>query len=117
MDKMSGATLEEIAKSVNVSVRNASSVNLSSPLLSGVGNEPAVVGAMSTLKVDEVSEIMEGEKGVFVLQVTKREDPAALDNYDVFRKKIVTELKGRTYLMYQVLEQTADVKDNRGLFY
>jgi peptidylprolyl isomerase/peptidyl-prolyl cis-trans isomerase D len=116
-DKMSGTTLEEIAKSVSVSVRSVSSVNLGSPLLSGVGNEPAVVGAMSTLNIDEVSEKIEGVKGVFVLQVTKREDPVALDNYDVFRKKIVTGLNARSYLMYQVLEETAEIKDNRGLFY
>ncbi len=116
-NKMSGSTLEEIAKSVNVSVRNASLVTLNSPLLSGVGNEPAIVGAMSTLKIDEVSEIMEGEKGVFVLRVTKREEPIALENYDVFRKKIVTDLNRRSYLIYQVLEETADVKDSRGLFY
>ena len=37
---MNGATLEEIANNTNSTVRDASSVTLASPLLSGVGNEP-----------------------------------------------------------------------------
>ncbi|GGK40853.1 MULTISPECIES: peptidylprolyl isomerase [Flavobacteriaceae] len=115
--KMSGATLEEIATNSGVTVRSASGINLSSPLISGVGNEPAVVGAMSTIKLNEVSDILNGEKGVFVFKVTKRDAPIALENYDTFRKKIVTQLQARGNQIFNVLEETADIKDNRGKFF
>ncbi len=115
--KMSGATLEEIAINSGVTVRSASGINLSSPLISGVGNEPAVVGAMSTIKLNEVSDILNGEKGVFVFKVTKRDAPIALENYDTFRKKIVTQLQARGNQIFNVLEETADIKDNRGKFF
>ncbi|REE80538.1 peptidylprolyl isomerase/peptidyl-prolyl cis-trans isomerase D [Lutibacter oceani] len=115
--KMTGATLEEIAKNSGTNVRSASSVGLSSPLISGVGNEPAVVGAMSTIKLNEVSELINGEKGVFVVKVTKRDAPVDLENYDNFRKKIVGQLQGRSNQIFQVLEETADIKDNRGKFF
>mgnify|MGYP000441936389 FL=1 len=55
---MSGATLEDVAKNSNVAVNTVSLVTMASPLLSGVGNEPAVVGAMSTLKVNTVSDFI-----------------------------------------------------------
>ncbi len=116
-ETMKGVTLEEIAESTNSTVRSASSVTLASPLLSGVGNEPNIVGAMSTLKLDEVSDKIEGEKGVFVVMVTKREASAVLENYEIFRNKIVTKLKGRNYQLYQVLQDASDIKDNRSSFY
>ena len=115
--KMTGATLAEIATNSGVSVGSASSVGLSSPLISGVGNEPAVVGAMSTIKLNEVSELMNGEKGVFVVKVTKRDAPVDLENYDNFRKKLVTQLEGRGNQIFNVLEETAEIKDNRGKFF
>ena len=117
IDKMKGATLEEIAESMSTNVRTASSVTLASPLLSGVGNEPGIVGAMSTLKIDEVSDKIEGAKGVFVLVVTKREPSIELENYETFRNKKVTTLKGRSFQLYQALQDAADVTDNRSKFY
>jgi peptidylprolyl isomerase/peptidyl-prolyl cis-trans isomerase D len=115
--KIKGTTLEEIAKNTNTAISTASSVTLASPLLSGVGNEPAVVGAMSTIKLSEVSKPIEGDKGVFIFKVDKRDTPLKLDNYDTFRNKIINNLKGRSYMLFQVLEETADIKDYRGQFY
>jgi len=116
-EKMKGATLEEIATKNNTTVFNSSSVSLESPLLSGVGNEPAIVGAMSTLKLNEVSDKIEGVKGVFVVKVTKRETVTKLDNYDTYRNKLVGKLNGRSYQLFQVLQETADVVDNRSKFF
>jgi len=116
-EKMKGATLEEIAKNNGVSTRSASSVTLASPLISGVGNEPGVVGALSTIPVDKISGLIEGVKGVFVVKVIKREDPLALENYNNFRKLKATSLKGRTFQMFDVLEEAADIKDFRSKFF
>tara|TARA_R110001583_G_scaffold52824_1_gene163645 strand:+ start:5681 stop:7843 length:2163 start_codon:yes stop_codon:yes gene_type:complete len=115
--KMTGASLDEIAKNVGTTVRNASSVSLASPLISGVGNEPGVVGAMSTIKLNEQSELINGEKGVFAVLVTKRDAPVDLENYDTFRKKIVSQLQGRGNQIFKVLEETADITDNRAKFF
>ncbi len=116
-EKMNGATLEEIAKNSDVRIRSASQVTQMSPLLSGVGNEPAIVGAMAALKLDELSEKIEGEKGVFVITVTKREKPVQLENYNTFRNTIDVKIKGKSFLLFQVLEETADIKDNRSNFF
>ena len=116
-NKMTGSTLAEIAQSSGIAVRKVSNLNLASPLISGVGNEPAVVGAMSTIKLNEVSDLVEGEKGVFAFKVIKRDAPVALENYDSFRKKIVNQLQARGGQIFNVLEETADIKDNRGKFF
>jgi peptidyl-prolyl cis-trans isomerase D len=116
-EKIKGTTLEEIAKSTNTTVGATSSVTLASPVLPGVGNEPAVVGAMSTIKLNEMSKPIDGNMGVFVVKVEKRDTPIKLDNYDTFRNKIINNLKGRSYMLFQVLEETAEIKDFRGEFY
>ncbi len=116
--KVSGTTLEEIAKNASVTVRKATDVKLASPLISGVGNEPSIVGAMSTIKIDKVSKPIEGKKGVFVIKVLKREDPVDLENYESFRSILLTKLKARTgSKMYDVLKEKADIKDSRSNFY
>ncbi len=60
---------------------------------------------------------MKGVKGVFILKVTKREDPVALDNYENYRKKLASQLKGRTYQLNEVLKEAADIVDNRAKFF
>jgi peptidylprolyl isomerase/peptidyl-prolyl cis-trans isomerase D len=56
-------------------------------------------------------------KGMFVVSVTKREAPVELDNYDTFRKTLAVRLKGRGNQIFQVLEETADIIDNRAKFF
>ncbi|MCF6181042.1 SurA N-terminal domain-containing protein [Lutibacter sp.] len=116
-EKIKGTTLAEIAKNANTTVRFASSVSLASPLISGVGNEPSVVGAMSTLALNKVSPAISGNKGVFVVQVTKRKNPIKLNNYNAFRNNMTKKLQGRSYQLYQVLQDNADITDNRGKFF
>jgi peptidylprolyl isomerase/peptidyl-prolyl cis-trans isomerase D len=115
--KMTGNTLEEVAKNSNVTVNTANSITMASPLISGVGNEPGVVGAMSTIELNKVSDLIEGDKGVFKLKVTSRTEPVELENYENFRKQIISKLAGRSYQLYQVLEDKADIVDNRAKFF
>jgi len=114
---MKGATLEEIAQNSSTTVRSASSINLASPVITGVGNEPAVVGAMSTIAINTVSDKIDGVKGVFVVKVTKRDTPVDLENYESFKNTQLIALKGRTYQLFQVLKEKADIKDFRAKFF
>lgn len=116
-EKLKGTNLEEVAKNAGVNIQAASMISLSSPLIPGVGNEPAVVGAMSTMEIEKISAPVEGDKGVFVLKVTSRTEPTELDNYDIFRNKIVNSLKNRSFQVYQMLEDKSEIKDYRAKFY
>ena len=81
---MNGATLADIATATKQTVRTASAVSMQSPVISGVGFEPKIVGAMFSGKENTVFNKVEGNKGVFAFVVTKREKPVALPNYDTF---------------------------------
>ncbi|WP_428740742.1 peptidylprolyl isomerase [Tenacibaculum sp.] len=116
-DKISGSTLEDIAKSTSQTVRVATDVNLQSPTISGVGYEPKIVGAMLNAKENEVIKNVAGDKGVFAFVVEKKELPTALPNYDTFRKRIANERKSKTFQMYEAVKKAAKIEDNMSSFY
>ena len=115
--KIKGATLEEIAKSVTVTVRNVKDVNLQSPTISGVGYEPKIVGAMLNAKENTVVKNVVGDKGVFAFQVASKKLPTALPNYDSFRKRLVNERKNKTFQMYEAIKKGSNIEDNMSSFY
>lgn len=116
-DKISGSTLDEIAKSVSQTVRTATDVNLQSPTISGVGFEPKVVGAMINAKENKVVKNVVGDKGVFAFVVEKKELPTALPNYDTYRKRIANERQNKTFQMYEAVKKASDIEDNMSSFY
>lgn len=116
-DKVSGSTLDEIAKSVSQTVRTATDVNLQSPTISGVGFEPKVVGAMINAKENEIVKNVVGDKGVFAFVVEKKELPTALPNYDTYRKRIANERQNKTFQMYEAVKKASDIEDNMSSFY
>ncbi|PCI35103.1 MAG: peptidylprolyl isomerase [Flavobacteriaceae bacterium] len=117
LKRMNGETLSEIAKENNTAVRNATAVTIVSPTLVGVGNEPAIVGAMSTLELNKVEKGLVGNKGVFAVEVTKRELPATLENYGTFRNTLVNKVQNRTGQLYNVLKEASQIEDYRGQIY
>ena len=115
--RMKGETLSEIAKENKTGVRTATAVTVASPTLVGVGNEPSVVGAMSTLAINKVVKGLIGNKGVFAVEVTKRDLPASLENYGTFRNALVDKVQNRTGQLFNVLKEASDIKDYRELMY
>ncbi|MGB0837816.1 MAG: peptidylprolyl isomerase [Flavobacteriaceae bacterium] len=116
-EQIKGATLEEIAKNANQPVRTVSTLTMAGPTLTGVGREPAVVGAMAGAPLNEVVKGIDGNNGVFVIQVTARKVPDALPNYDTFRNQIISRNENRFSQVYQALEAAAEITDNRAAYY
>ncbi|CAM1334854.1 peptidylprolyl isomerase [Tenacibaculum aestuariivivum] len=115
--KISGTTLDEISKSVGLTVKTVTDVNLQSPTISGVGNEPKVVGAMLNAKEQTVVKNVVGDKGVFSFEVTTKSLPTALPNYDSYRRRLINERKNKTFQMYEAIKNASNIKDNMSSFY
>src|SRR5690606_3546669 len=71
-EKISASTVDAVAKEQNVNVSTASAVNMKSPTLSGAGLEPKVIGTAFGLKEGGTSKLIDGNKGVFMVEVTKK---------------------------------------------
>jgi len=116
-EKMNAATLGDIADENKTTISTSSAVTLLSPVISGIGFEPKVIGAMYTAKENALYSKVEGEKGVFAFILTKRELPIKLPNYDSYRKRIVDKRQNQTERMYNAIKESANVEDNRSTLY
>ena len=116
--KITGTTIDDISKNQNRPTGNATAVNMKNPTISGAGLEPKVVGVAFSLNEGETSGLIDGNRGVFMVKVTKIEDPAKLDNYQAIANRLSTaRTSGAQTKAYNALKETADIEDNRAKFY
>lgn len=117
-EKISASTVDAVAQSQNVSVSTASAVNMKNPTLSGAGLEPKVVGTAFGLKEGETSKLIDGNKGVFMVEVTKKTAAPKLDNYQAIANRLnSSQMNTAQMKAYEALKDAADIVDNRATFY
>ena len=120
-EQLAGVTdLSQFGIDNNENVGEATQVKFANTYVSGVGLEPYIVGAAMYLPVDQLSEPLVGESGVFVLSVTNRTEPAVDENIDpTVKTRLKYSLESRSnYEAYNALLDAAKVQDNRlDIFY
>ena len=115
---ISSSNLDEIAGQNNVEVQTALSVNLNNPVISGVGNEPSVVGYAMGISKDVTSSAIIGNSGVFYIYVTDRRKASSLENYQNMINMISsTRSTSVRTKSYTALKDKADIEDFRSTFY
>ena len=117
-EKIAGKSMDAIASSQNVTVQNASAVNMKNPTLSGAGNEPLVVGNAFGLKVGQKSKLIDGNNGVYMIEVTNKTEAPKLDNYQAVANRLTAARVGAAQVkVYNALKEAAEIEDNRAKFY
>ncbi len=117
-EKAKGASLEAIASANKVEVKTATGLTMNSPIIIGEGREPKVVGAAFGLKQGAISKPIEGENGVYVVQLTSATIAPASEDYKTYVEtieKLRTNRAGQGIL--KSLENNAKIKENLSLFY
>ncbi|QLG45794.1 peptidylprolyl isomerase [Costertonia aggregata] len=113
-----GKSIEAYAKDNNVSLSNASALTVKSPTIPGAGREPAVVGTAFAMQEGATSKLIEGETGVFMVTVTKKEEAIKLDNYSTYANTLRSSGAARVNsAVYNALKEAAEIEDNRATFY
>ena len=117
-EKVSGTTLEEVNQTEGAKMNTAAAVNMKTPTLSGAGSEPKVVGTAFGLNEGETSGLINGKSGVFMVEVTKIDESATLDNYQGIANRLsTTRVNTAQTKVYNALKESADIEDNRKTFY
>ncbi|GLB54148.1 peptidylprolyl isomerase [Neptunitalea chrysea] len=118
MKEAAGKSMDEVAALYSTAVRNASKITLSDPKIPGASSEPNVVGTAFGMKENETSGLIKGEKGVYMIQVTKKEISPKLMNYTTFRtQKREENVNKYSQSVINALKKSVDIEDNRALFY
>ena len=117
-DKVKGSNLDEIASEFNLEVQTSLSVNMKSPVISGVGNEPSVVGYAMGLSKDVTSKGIIGNTGVFYIYVTDKRISSGIQNYSNMINVINATRSGNVRAgSYNALKDNAEIEDFRSMFY
>jgi len=110
-------TMEDISNELNVPVQSASNINFSSFSIPGIGLEPLVVGTVTSLEVDEISEPVAGNNGVFIVQVTSVEEGSD-ENVAGEQTRLAQGLLTRaTSQVVEAHQNTVEIVDKRSKFY
>ena len=115
--KMTGATLENVAKASGGSVLSANGVALSGATIENVGSEPKVVGTAFSLPAGKVSKLIVGNSGVFMVKTKKvTEAPAVSDFTEAVKQEKAQQANSAQTTAYQALKDKAKIEDNRAKF-
>ena len=111
-------TIESIAEDYNMDIQRASAVTQYDPVLVGAGAEPYIIGASFALEPGEVSNLLLGKEGIYIIHSISKEIAEDLNlNSAISRSLSDREIERISSLIPEVLESSADIKDNRSLYY
>jgi peptidyl-prolyl cis-trans isomerase D len=108
------SNIQDLAKNLQTDVKIAPAVNFSSLQFGPAGVEPAVIGKLANLEVNQLSSPIKGISGVFVISTTNK-----VVNPQAFNLQMeLSQLNSRKayslpYMMIQDLREKADIEDNR----
>ena len=98
--------------------RSATNATFNAFSVSGIGVEPKVSAAFSSLLMDQMSAPIKGNNGVYVLQLTNVVEPTDQLDYIAGKTRLTQTLTSRAgYQAFQALEKASEVIDNRDKFY
>ena len=115
--KMSGTSLEAIAKAVGAPIQQATDVTMDNPVLTGgVGQEPKVVGNAFALATGKLSAPIEGNTGVYVVLNKSTFKAPALKSHAAYVSKLKAQSAGDANRVVPALKDNAKIEDNRSKF-
>src|SRR5690554_3607621 len=110
--KITGTTLEEIAQSNNETVKTATALSIANPMISGLGQEPKVVGQALALEQEKDSGAIEGNMGIYFIRTQAVVKAQELPNYATQANRAKTQaqnaVQGR---IFSSLQNIADIED------
>ena len=109
--------LQAIADRYGVSVDTLPTVSLANTFLTGVGNEPKLIGAISTHSVGTTTEPIVGNNGVYIARITSKPGTVPPMNIAAVRQGAKARTANLKFRFMDAAKKEAKIKDNRSTFY
>lgn len=108
-----------IAQAFNVKVDTNENMSFNTRNLTGYGTEHDVVGTLFALNEGDNSGVLQGNGGVFVVEMDKVFKAPGMDNYSAYadRKKMNFDSFLNNNLPYKAIEKNSSIADFRRYFY
>ena len=109
-------TLEEASEMLKQPVRNIERVSLADSRFGNAGMEPAVIGKTLAIGENALSEPIQGNTGVFVVRTGSANNAADSFDADAEKAQLAARYAYLPYQAMQLIEDKAEVTDNRANF-
>jgi peptidyl-prolyl cis-trans isomerase D len=116
--KITTKDVDAVAAQFGVPVDTFNNVNFNMNYLQNLGNETAVIGRVSVMQLNETSEPIIGDNGVFVVQLIHRTEASLSTDIASFRTQLSMAARGSVdSRLMETVKDKAKLKDNRYSFY
>jgi peptidyl-prolyl cis-trans isomerase D len=113
-----GKTLEAIAAGANSFVQRADSIGFGFSMITGIGNEPKLVGAaFNKSLINKVSEPIAANAGVFSVSVNGIAAKQADQDPSFFKDELLERTRGMMFRSASSFKKIAKIEDNRFKIY
>jgi peptidyl-prolyl cis-trans isomerase D len=113
-----GSTLDAIAASAKTVVQKLDSLNFNYSMVSGLGNEPKLVGAaFNKSLVNKVSAPIDGNAGVYVISVNNQSATQSQLDPNNYKEEMLNRTRSVLFRSNIALKKIAKIEDNRAKLY
>ncbi|HEY5470383.1 MAG TPA: peptidylprolyl isomerase [Bacteroidales bacterium] len=112
-----GKTIDDISRTMGLTVQEATQINFKSYTIQGAGTEPTLIAAASVSKQGVVSGPIKGSNGVYMLAVNNV-TTAPAEDIKLLQERLSATFQMRgSYEAYEALRKGANIVDKRYKFY
>ena len=111
-------SLDAFASATDKEIETASAVTQENTVIAGAGTEPYVIGTAFALELNKASALIKGNSGVYMIEVISKEIAEEMESYRVYANALQNEENMRiNNSIYEALRSSAEIEDNRQLYY
>ncbi len=111
-------SLDALASATDKEIETASAVTQENTVIAGAGTEPYVIGAAFALELNKASALIKGNSGVYMIEVISKEIAEEMESYRAYANALQNEENMRiNNSIYEALRSSAEIEDNRQLYY
>ena len=110
--------MEAIASELGSTVKNATNIDFNAYSIPGLGLEPAVIGSVASLDVDQISKAIAGNNAVFVVKVTSVTEEGIEGDVVAEQARLAQTLSIRANSQaFEAHRSSVEIVDKRSKFY
>ena len=112
-----GKSLDDLARTMGLTVQEATQINFRSYSIPGAGSEPALISAASASRQGVVAGPVKGENGVYMI-VVNNIATASEEDLNLLKERLLSTYQMRgNYEAFEALRKEANIVDKRYKFY
>ena len=110
--------IELLSSDYDIELERASAVTQYDPILVGAGTEPYIIGSAFSLSIDETSNFLKGNSGIYLIRLLSKDTAEYISLGAAISSSLADrEIQRISTLIPEVLESKAEIIDNRSFYY